>query len=73
MPQFDFYSFSSQVFWSLFGFFVFYFFILRFYVTSFGELLKMRKKLIETSQNLLPNTTDNSLSAYDKAISSVIV
>jgi len=35
MPQFDFYSFAPQVFWMLFGFFVFYFFIKIFFNKSF--------------------------------------
>jgi len=46
MPQFDFYSFPSQVFWSLLGFLIFYFFILRFYLVNFSETFKMRSKLI---------------------------
>jgi hypothetical protein len=45
MPQFDFYSFSGQIFWTLFGFYLFYFFVLHFYLTSFSELFKMRQKL----------------------------
>jgi len=49
MPQFDFYSFSGQVFWSLTGFFVFYFFVLRFYVTEISKVFKFRKKLLSTS------------------------
>lgn len=45
MPQFDFYSFSSQTFWLLSIFFIFYFFILYFYLANFSEVLKMRKKI----------------------------
>jgi phage shock protein PspC (stress-responsive transcriptional regulator) len=45
MSQFDFYTFSVQVFWTLSGFFTFYFFILRYYLTSFAAMFKMREKL----------------------------
>lgn len=46
MPQFDFYSFSSQNFWILLSFFIVYFFILYCYLSNFSELLKFRQKLI---------------------------
>jgi len=46
MPQFDFYSFSVQIFWILVGFSLFYFFILRFYLVPVSEVLKWRKKLL---------------------------
>lgn len=54
MPQFDFYSFSSQVFWVVLGFFLFYFFILKFYLVYFAEIYKMRNKLlnVQKSNNL---------------------
>ena len=45
MPQFDFYSFSGQVFWTLLGFSFFYFFILKYYLVSFSEIFKIRQKL----------------------------
>lgn len=48
MPQFDFYSFSGQVFWTLTGFYFFYFFGLYFYLTKFSSMIKMRQKLILT-------------------------
>ena len=48
MPQFDAYSFSGQVFWTLSGFYFFYFFSLHFYVTKFSSIFKMRQKLITT-------------------------
>lgn len=46
MPQFDSYSYSGQVFWTLIGFYLFYFFILNFYLVQFAEVFKMRQKLI---------------------------
>ena len=49
MPQFDAYSYSGQIFWTLFGFLVFYFFILNFYVVHFSEVFKMRQKLYLSS------------------------
>ena len=48
MPQFDSFSFSNQVFWTLVGFSFFYFFILRVYLTNFSEIFKFRQKLLNT-------------------------
>ena len=48
MPQFDFYSFSSQNFWVLLTFFILYFFILYFYLANFSEMIKIRQKLAST-------------------------
>ena len=48
MPQFDFYSFSGQIFWTLVGFYFFYFFGLHFYLTKFAAMFKIRQKLIMT-------------------------
>jgi hypothetical protein len=45
MPQFDFYSFSGQVLWTLLGFSFFYFFILKYYIVYFSEIFKIRQKL----------------------------
>jgi hypothetical protein len=45
MPQFDFFSFSTQVFWTLVGFFSFYFFILKFYLVKIAQTLKLRRIL----------------------------
>jgi F0F1-type ATP synthase membrane subunit b/b' len=47
MPQFDFFTYSSQAFWTLFTFYIFYFFILKFYLVPYIEILKMRRKLIK--------------------------
>jgi len=46
MPQFDFYCFSVQVFYTLSGFFVFYFFCLNNIILKIGELFKIRAKLL---------------------------
>jgi hypothetical protein len=48
MPQFDFYSFSTQVFYVLLGFVIFHFFILNFVVVSSSQVLKLRQKLFNT-------------------------
>jgi hypothetical protein len=52
MPQFDFYCFSVQIFWVLLGFFMFYFFMQRYYVKSTFETFKIRKKLMLLNTNL---------------------
>lgn len=48
MPQFDFYSFSTQVFYVLLGFIVFHFFILNYIIISYAQVLKLRQKLFDT-------------------------
>ncbi len=48
MPQFDFYSFSTQVFYVLLGFLVFHFLILNYVVVSYSQVLKLRQKLFNT-------------------------
>jgi hypothetical protein len=45
MPQFDFYSFSTQIFWVLLGFILLYFFLLRLYVVNFSRYNKYYQKL----------------------------
>ena len=70
MPQFDFYSFSGQVFWSLTGFFVFYFFVLRFYVTEISKVFKFRKKLLSTSG--VGNVSADKSVTYDVLFHSVL-
>lgn len=44
MPQFDFYAFSSQVFWSILLFFIFYFVFTQIYLPKIAEVLKLREK-----------------------------
>jgi len=44
MPQFDFYAFSSQVFWSILIFFIFYFVFTQVYLPKIAEVLKLREK-----------------------------
>ena len=58
MPQFDFYSFPGQVFWTLLAMLFFYFFILKFYLVPFSEIFKIRQKLYNI----------NSFSISDKTI-----
>lgn len=42
MPQFDFYAFSSQVFWSITLFFAFYFVFTQIFLPKIAEVLKLR-------------------------------
>lgn len=48
MPQFDIFTYSSQVFCVLLGYFLFYFLILNFYLVQVSEVIKMRQKLLAT-------------------------
>lgn len=50
MPQFDFYSFASQVIWCGFGFALFYSFILKYYLVYFSEIYKMRNKMYQSKR-----------------------
>lgn len=60
MPQFDSYSFSGQVFWSLLGYSFFFLFILKCYLSHFSEMFKFRQKLINvysSTNKVLKNET----------------
>lgn len=45
MPQFDFYSFSVQIFWVLISFVSFYFIFIRILFVIFSESLKFSEKI----------------------------
>jgi hypothetical protein len=45
MPQFDFYTWSSLSFWTIFFFQLIYFFLLYYVISSISELQKTIKKL----------------------------
>ena len=68
MPQFDFDSFSTQVFWSLSGFFYFYFLVLRYYLSLIGEALKFRSKLVD-SYSVKDKAQNTNLSMFDRILS----
>ena len=63
MPQFDFYSFSTQIFFVLLGFAIFHFLVLKFIVVPYSKVLKLRKKLFST---FLVNSTDST--NYSKSL-----
>lgn len=44
MPQFDFYAFSTQVFWAIILFFAFYFVFTQIFLPKIAEVLKLREK-----------------------------
>jgi len=66
MPQFDSYSFSGQVLWSLLGYLFFFLFILKCYLSHFSEMLKFRQKLINvySSTNSIVKNENNSLDFF---------
>jgi hypothetical protein len=49
----------------LFGFYLFYFFVLHFYLTSFSELFKMRQKLETSYVKEVKGTSNTSLNTFD--------
>jgi hypothetical protein len=53
MPQFDVYSYPSQVISTLIGLCLFHLFILSFYLSPIAEVLKMRTKLLKMRQRLV--------------------
>lgn len=73
MPQFDFYSFSTQVFYVLLGFTIFHFYILNFVVISYSQVLKLRQKLFNTYLNEKFKGVDSSKSVYDSFISLIFL
>lgn len=68
MPQFDFYSFSTQVFYVLLGFTIFHFFILNFIVISYAQVLKLRQKLFNIYLNNSLEFNNSTKSVYDSII-----
>ena len=61
MPQFDFFSFFSQVFWLSFAIVFFYLLFLKFFLTKSSETLKMRNKLRAFFLNIPKRNFDQSL------------
>ena len=61
MPQFDVYSFMSQLFWVFLLFFIFYVIILRWVLPAIAVTLKTRKKLIS-------NDSDSEISVSSRSI-----
>lgn len=54
MPQFDFYAFSTQIFWALIIFFSFYYIFTQVFLSKISEVLKLRekrKKLTHKNEN----------------------
>ena len=64
MLQFDFYSFPGQVFWTLLGFLFFYFFILKYYIVKFSEVIKMRYKLYSLTKFKATNVDSYKKEVY---------
>ena len=68
MPQFDFYSFSTQVFYVLLGFTIFHFYVLNFIIISYSKVLKLRQKLFNTFLIGSIETSKSFKSTYDSII-----
>jgi len=63
MPQFDFYAFSSQVFWSLLLFYAFYYVLTQIFLPKIAKVLKWREK-----RKLLKRTEGASISLFSLII-----
>ena len=68
MPQFDFYSFSTQVFYVLLGFVVFHFLILNYVVVSYAQVLKLLQKLVNTYLGNKLSVKKQTKTVYDSII-----
>lgn len=66
MPQLDIYIISSQIFWLLIKFNIFYFFILKSYIVEISKTFKFRNKLSNTfkTKETLVNTHSNFLGLF---------
>jgi len=71
MPQFDFYSFSTQVYYILLVFAFFHFFILNFLIVSYGQILKLRQKLFNIY--LPKKLTENQDSTQPYAFVTILI
>jgi hypothetical protein len=59
MPQLDHFSFFSQVFWVLFFFTAFYFLNLRQTLPAVASILKVRRRVLQKSQDAFDNMQSN--------------
>nr|YP_010127216.1 ATP synthase F0 subunit 8 [Diacronema viridis]QPO84600.1 ATP synthase F0 subunit 8 [Diacronema viridis] len=59
MPQLDHFSFFSQVFWVLFFFTTFYFLNLRQTLPAVASILKVRRRVLQKSQDAFNNMQSN--------------
>lgn len=59
MPQLDHFSFFSQVFWVLFFFTAFYFLNLRQTLPAVASILKVRRRVLQKSQDAFENMQSN--------------
>lgn len=68
MPQLDHFSFFSQVFWVLFFFTTFYFLNLRQTLPAIASILKVRRRVLQKSQdafdNMQSNKTGNTVESH---------
>ncbi len=65
MPQFDLYCFSTQVFWVVVIFFVFYVVFTQIFLADMGSTLKLRAK----RKNLILNNAGKQLPSFSLYIS----
>jgi len=73
MPQFDIFSFFSQIFWVFLGFIIFYLFLSFYLLPALSVILKIRKrKLAQTGtgdkSNTLIDTNHNSISIQSNGL-----
>lgn len=56
MPQFDFFTFSTQIFWSILIFYSFYFIFTQIYLPKISETIKLREKRKRLQQTVSKTT-----------------
>jgi hypothetical protein len=72
MPQFDFFSFSSQAFWISISTIFFYLFFLRFFLRNLSECFKMRQKLFQLQSKKNFNKIFDKKMIYKKLMYSLL-
>ena len=70
MPQFDFYTFSQQVVLTVMFYIFIYFFFLKFFITSFTKVNKIREKLYKNVYSF--NVLSNNSNLYKTKINSIL-
>jgi hypothetical protein len=70
MPQFDIFSFFSQLFWVLFGFTIFYLLSTFYLLPALSTILKIRKRKLSMASN--NNTTTNLTVTSSKTVYSYL-
>ena len=68
MPQLDYATYASQLFWLMIVFWSFYFVSLRYILPTLSEILKLREKKLKKSQSTLHGSEQTEIAAETDGI-----